>query len=116
MIQNSQSNSLGDSFSQTSFSLKSENEVSRARLNQIFNTALVNTRAEEQTEVTEELYRLMELPAFGCVLKAIQSLAAEQGSSEIDAAREVIRTFRRVDRIWSEYLIQEGVERLKGSH
>jgi len=96
--------------------LKSEGEVSRARLNQIFNTALVNTRAEEQTEVTEELYRLMELPAFACVLKAIQSLASEQGASEIDAARDVIRTFRRVDRIWSEYLIQEGVERLKSGH
>jgi len=112
VIQSSQPNS----FTQTSFGLKSESEVSCARLNQIFNTALVNTRAEEQTEVTEELYRLMERPAFVSILKAIQNLATEQGSSETDAARDVIRTFRRIDRIWSEYLIQEGVERLKSGH
>lgn len=97
-------------------SVDAEVEVSRERLTQIFNTALVSTRADENADATSELYRLMEQSAFTAILASIQSLATEKGISEVDAAREVIRTFRRIDKIWTEYLIQEGVERLKSGH
>jgi LPS sulfotransferase NodH len=58
----------------------------------------------------------METPAFGSILQSIQLLAGEQGISEIEAAREVIRTFRKMDQLWTEYLVAEGVERLKLSN
>lgn len=102
--------------SRSATNVKAETELSRDRLTQIFNTALVSTRSEENTDSTSELYRLMEGPAFAAVLGAIRSLAHERGISETDAARDVIRTFRAIDRIWTDYLIQEGVARLKSNH
>lgn len=85
----------------------------RDRLNQIFNTALVSTRSEGPLDTAGEIHRLMGEPAFGAILQSIQLLAGEQGSSELEAARDIIRTFRRMDQLWTEYLVAEGVERMK---
>jgi hypothetical protein len=87
----------------------------RDRLNQIFNTALVSTRSEGHPESASEIHSLMGTPAFAAILRSIQDLALEQGNSEVEAAREIIRTFRRMDQLWTEYLVAEGVERLKSS-
>lgn len=100
--------------------LKSALDVSdsaqRNRLNQIFNTALVSSHSEEKPNSVNELHTFMESPSFGAILQSIQLLAGEQGISEIEAARDLIRTFRSMDRLWTDYLIAEGVERLKLSN
>jgi len=93
--------------------LESDDSLQRNRLNQIFNTALVSSRADSKPSSAGEIQSLMDTPAFGSVLQSIQLLAGEQGISEIEAAREVIRTFRKMDLLWTEYLVAEGVERLK---
>jgi hypothetical protein len=85
----------------------------RDRLNQIFNTALVSTRSEAHLESANEIHRLMGEPALAAILQSIQLLAGEQGTSEMEAARDIIRTFRKMDQLWTEYLVAEGVERLK---
>ncbi len=90
-----------------------DDSAQRSRLNQIFNTALVSSHSEAKPDSANEIHALMESPGFGAVLQSIQLLAGEQGISEIEAARELIRTFRRMDRLWTDYLVAEGVERLK---
>lgn len=96
--------------------LEMNDSAQRSRLNQIFNTALVSSHSEAKPDSANEIHQLMESPGFGAVLQAIQLLAGEQGISEIEAAREIIRTFRRMDRLWTDYLVSEGVERLKLSN
>lgn len=96
-------------------SVVENDSAQRDRLNQIFNTALVSTRSEGPLDSAGEIHRLMNEPAFSAILQSIRLLASEQGSSEIEAAREIIRTFRRMDTLWTEYLVAEGVERLKVS-
>ncbi len=82
-------------------------------LTKIFNTAIVATRVEAARDFSSELFRLMESPAFRSILSAVRHLARAQGISERDAAESLIQTFRKVDRVWGEYLCQEGVDRLR---
>jgi hypothetical protein len=96
--------------------LEMDDSAQRSRLNQIFNTALVSSHSETKPDSANEIQSLMESPGFGAILHSIQLLAGEQGTSEIEAARELIRTFRRMDRLWTDYLVSEGVERLKLSN
>ena len=83
-------------------------------LTRIFNTALVASKVESSRDYSGELFRLMETPAFRAILTGVRQLARSQGVSEKEAAEGIIQTFRKMDRIWGEYLTQEGVDRLKG--
>ncbi len=96
--------------------LEIDDSTQRMRLNQIFNTALVSSQTETRPDSATEIHGLMETPAFGAILQSVQLLAGEQGISEVEAARELIVTFRKMDRLWTDYLIAEGVERLKLSN
>ncbi|MBC7693343.1 MAG: hypothetical protein H7222_16380 [Methylotenera sp.] len=64
-------------------------------------------------DFSAELYTLMQGRAFKAILSSIHQLSQEQGISEREAAESVIQAFRKVDRIWSEYIFHEGVDRLK---
>lgn len=81
-------------------------------LARIFNTALVATKTQPGRDFQTELYQLMESPAFRAILTAIRQHARLQGLSEKHAAEQIIRTFRKVDELWSSYVFQEGVDRL----
>ena len=78
-----------------------------------FNTALISTRAESQTSQPEELHRLVNSPAFREILEASHRLAQNQGLSKQAAAEVLIRTFRNVDQIWSDYVYAEGMARIQ---
>lgn len=82
-------------------------------LARIFNTALVATRVETIRDYSAELYSLIETPAFRAILMAIRQLARTNGITEREAAETMIQTFRKMDKIWGEYIFQEGVDRLK---
>jgi len=82
-------------------------------LARIFNTALVATRVSAPRDFSAELYALIESPAFRTILNAIRQLARLQGISDREAAESLIQTFRKVDRIWGDYIFQEGIDRLK---
>jgi LPS sulfotransferase NodH len=89
-------------------------EVSIENLTRIFSTALVSSRTPEVRDFSAELFHLVETPAFHAILGAVRQLAKTQGVSERDAARTIIETFRNLDKLWGDYLFQEGVEQLRG--
>ena len=97
--------------SNETFSSQSSNSVED--LARIFNTALISSRGEEPRDFTAELCGLMQGSAFKAIMGAIKTLAREESLSEKDAAERLIQTFRKVDRIWLDYIFQEGIDRLK---
>ncbi|MFN7684413.1 MAG: hypothetical protein ACK5QT_03260 [Oligoflexia bacterium] len=82
-------------------------------LGRVFNTALITTRGQPTKDWGAEIQQLMETPAFRSFLGSIRHLARSQGVSEAAAAEEMIRTIRRLDAAWQDYVFQEGLERLR---
>jgi len=54
-------------------------------------------------------------PAFRSILGAVRQLARLSGISEKEAAEQIIESFRKVDQIWGDYLVQEGINRVKSA-
>jgi hypothetical protein len=79
----------------------------------VFNTALVASHASPARDFSNEIFELMENPAFRAILGAVRQFARLQGLSERQAAEQIIATFRKMDRVWSDYVFHEGVSRLK---
>jgi len=80
-----------------------------------FHTAVIATRSKAPKDHSSELYSLMKTPAFQAVLRATRQLAAQTGSTERVAAESIIQVIRKVDEIWSDYIFQEGVDRLRAT-
>jgi hypothetical protein len=89
--------------------------ASSAELTRLLNAAILSTRADRKKDFAGELYQLVESPAFEAILGAIRSLAQSSGMTERQAAETLVQTFRKVDQVWTDYVFQEGVERLRGS-
>jgi len=84
-------------------------------LHLILNTAFVRARAGTPAgsrNLAGELAQASNSPAVSALFSAIRQLAKTQKISELDAAEELIRTFRKLDDIWSAYLHQEGLARI----
>jgi hypothetical protein len=84
-------------------------------LARVFNSAIISTQAASARDFSSELYALVESPAYRSLLAAVKQFARTQGISEREAAEELIHAFRKLDRLWGNYILQEGVDRLKGS-
>lgn len=79
----------------------------------IFNTAFVRNRAPARArDLSAELAQVSNTPAARAILAAAQQLATSQGLSEMEAAEQIIQTFKKLDEIWGAYLYQEGLARL----
>jgi hypothetical protein len=89
--------------------------ASTAELTRLLNAAILSTRADRKKDFAGELYQLVESPAFEAILAAIRNLSVSSGMSERQAAEAIVQTFRKVDTLWTEYVFQEGVDRLRGS-
>ncbi len=95
---------------QTTLSSPSPDELTR-----IFNTALVASKIDSVRDYSAELTAVLDTPGFRAILSAIRTLSVTEGLSERKSAETLIQTFRRVDRIWGDYVLQEGIDRLKGA-
>jgi hypothetical protein len=81
----------------------------------IFNTAFVRSRAPSPgRDLTSELVEISKSPAYQAILVASHQLAKSQNISELDAAELIITTFRKMDDVWKNYLLQEGMARITG--
>ena len=52
--------------------------------------------------------------SFQAILGAIREHAAANDIPEELAAEEIVQTFRDIDRVWDDYIFQEGLNKLKG--
>jgi hypothetical protein len=89
--------------------------AAREELVRIFNTALIATQAEPGRDFTKEIYDLMETPAFRAILSSVKQFSRTHNVSERQAAEQIIGVFRSLDRVWRDYVFQEGVDRLKSA-
>lgn len=80
----------------------------------LFNTAIIATKIPKLSNYSSKLNELVQGPAFQAILRAIQHHAATTGATEEQAAEEIVQTFRDIDRIWDDYIFQEGLDKLKG--
>jgi hypothetical protein len=83
-------------------------------LARIFNTALVATQVEHQRDFSVEIMEAMKSPAFKVVLSSVRQHALLEGITEKQAAEQVIGAFRQIDKIWTDYVFQEGLDRVRG--
>ena len=90
-------------------------QASQDELIRVFNTAIVATQAGSQRDFSGEIFELIENPAFRAILGAVRQFSRMQGVNERQAAEQIITTFRKMDRVWTDYVFQEGVDRLKNS-
>ena len=84
-------------------------------LTRVFNTAMVATKVDAVRDYSVELSTVMESPGFRASRTAVKTLCASEGLTERRAAETLIQAFRKMDRIWGDYIAQEGIDRLKNS-
>jgi hypothetical protein len=81
----------------------------------IFNTAFVRSRAlSPGRDLTGELAEISKTPAYQAIMQAALQLAQTQNISELEAAEQIITTFRKMDDVWKNYVLQEGMARITG--
>ncbi len=81
---------------------------------QLLNTAIVKTKERSIDESYEQrLKGVCESPVIEVLNKAITALSESQNVSRDQAATMIIETIRELDSIWSDYVMMEGIDRLK---
>jgi len=95
-------------------SLANDSTSGNDQLARLFNTAMISTRAESKDNFSEELFKLVKTPAFKSILQSVAELAKSEGCDQKVAAEDIVRTFRELDQLWSQYVYQEGVQKIRG--
>jgi predicted RNA polymerase sigma factor len=82
---------------------------------QLLNTAIIKSKEKKISHSYEErLMKLCNSPVIEHLNRSIAQLADSQGISRDQAALQVIEAIRELDSIWSDYVVMEGIDRLKG--
>ena len=80
----------------------------------LFNAAVIATKIPPLANYSSKLGEIVQGKPFQAILGAIREYASQTGIPEEQAAEEVVQTFRDIDRVWNEYIFQEGLDKLKG--
>lgn len=81
---------------------------------QILNTAIIKSKEKKIDHSYEErLAVLCKSPALKAINKAVTILSEDQKISRDQAALMVVESIRELDSIWNDYVIMEGIDRLK---
>ncbi len=57
----------------------------------------------------------MQSPEMAAILNAVKQHSRFQGIPERQAAEQIIQTFRKLDQVWSDYTLQEGIDKINSS-
>ena len=89
----------------------------------LFNTAVIATKIPRNVpngtapsnlgSCSSRLSALVNSPQFQVILRCIHEHAKVSGIPQDIAAEEIIQTFRDIDKVWDEYIFQEGLNKLK---
>lgn len=81
---------------------------------QILNTAIIKSKEKLIDESYEErLGNLCSSPALDALNKAICNYADTEKVSRDQAAIQIVEIIRELDSIWNDYVLMEGIDRLK---
>ena len=81
---------------------------------QLLNTAIIKSREKLIDSTYEE--RLTELcvsPVMESINQAITHLAEQQKISREQSAIQIIDIIRKLDQVWEDYVMMEGIDKLK---
>ena len=109
-LQPQETKNHGQTFSHSNESKKdSSGEVTREWIS-AYNTSVLTTLAPQTQDRSLELSKLMQSPEFASLLVAAQHLADAQGLTKEEATDRLICTFRKMDQIWNQIVIERGLK------
>ncbi len=97
------------------------NSSTLEELTRLFNTVVVSSQTQSlphpatPQDLSVELKQLTESPAFKALLNSVSQVATVSDISERDAAEAVIHCFRKLDLLWKDYVLREGLDRIRKS-
>ena len=81
---------------------------------QLLNTAIIKSKEKKiDSSYEERLSKVCSGPAVKALGGAIKSLSESQRISHDQAAVMLVETMRELDQIWSDYVMMEGIGKLK---
>ncbi|MFL5783400.1 MAG: hypothetical protein ACJ76H_02250 [Bacteriovoracaceae bacterium] len=81
---------------------------------QLLNTAIIKSKEKKLNQSFEDrLNQVCNSPVIEVLNKSISQYAETQKISRDQAALQVIEAIRELDSIWNDYVVMEGIDRLK---
>ncbi len=81
---------------------------------QILNTAIIKSKEKRiNASYEDRLARVCQSPVMDALLIAIDHLADAEKLSKDQAAISIVETVRELDSIWNDYVLLEGIGKLK---
>lgn len=81
---------------------------------QLLNTAVIKTKEKRiNTSYEERLAEVCQTPVMKALSVAIVSLSESQKISRDQAAVLIVEAVRDLDQIWNDYILMEGMNKLK---
>jgi hypothetical protein len=81
---------------------------------QLLNTAIIKSKERSIDDNYEtRLAKINNSPAIEAINKSISLYAESQKISRDQAALDVISAVKELDAIWNDYVVMEGIDRLK---
>ena len=80
----------------------------------LLNTAIIKSKEKKiNASYEERLAEVCQSPVMSALLVAVNHLSETQNISTYHAAVQIIDTFRELDSIWNDYVLMEGIGKLK---
>ena len=81
---------------------------------QLLNTAIIKSKEKKiDSSYEQRLSKACNTPAIRALTVAINHLAETQNISHDQAAMQLVETVRELDTIWTDYVMMEGIGKLK---
>lgn len=81
---------------------------------QLLNTAVIKSKEKRINATYEErLSKICQSPVMNALLVAVDHLSEDQKISKDHASVQLIETLRELDSIWNDYVLMEGIGKLK---
>jgi len=80
----------------------------------LINTAIIKSKEKRlNLSYQSKLSEVCKSPAINALFVAISDLAKKENISKDQAAIQIVDTIRKLDTIWSDYVMMEGMDKLK---
>ena len=81
---------------------------------QLLNTAVIKSKEKRiNASYEDRLAKICNSPVMSAILIGIDHLAEEEKMSKDQAAISIVETVRELDSIWNDYVLMEGIGKLK---